>query len=142
MKALLLCLGLTAIGHSIYHLGQKSLPTTANPMVLLMGVYTVALLLAALAMPLFRTPGDAPWTTQLFSRPVLVLGVGVLLIEVGFLLVYRRGGGIQWAGVAVSALSALVLVPVGIAYFKEGLSLGRLLGVVLTLGGLVLMVRK
>ena len=142
MKPLYLCLGLAALGHAVYHLGQKTLPTSANPMALLMGGYTVALLLATLAMPFFRAPGEAAWTAPAFNLPVVILGVGAVLIELGFLLIYRRGGGLQWTGVAVSGLSALVLIPIGITYFREGLSPGRLLGVALTLAGLVLVVRK
>ncbi len=142
MKPLYLCLGLAALGHAVYHMGQKTLPSTVNPMALLMGGYAVAFLLATLAMPFFRAPGEAIWTAPAFSLPVLILGVGAVLIELGFLLVYRRGGGLQWTAAAVSGLSALILVPVGVAYFREGLSPGRLLGVALTLAGLVLVVRK
>ena len=142
MKALFPCLALAALGHAVYHLGQKSLPASVNPMALLMGGYTVALVLATLAMPFFRAPGEAVWSLPAFNLPVFVLGVGAVLIELGFLLIYRRGGGLQWTGVAVSGLSALVLVPLGIAYFREGFSPGRLLGVALTLAGLVLVVRK
>ena len=50
-------LGFAALGHALYHLGQKLLPTQANPMVLLTGAYSVALLLSALAIPFFRSPG-------------------------------------------------------------------------------------
>lgn len=142
MRVLFPCLALAALGHAVYHLGQKTLPASVNPMALLTGGYAVAFLLAALAMPFFRAPGEAAWTAPAFNLPVLVLGVGAVLIELGFLLIYRRGGGLQWTAVAVSGLSALVLVPVGVAYFKEGLSPGRLLGVALTLAGLVLVVRK
>jgi multidrug transporter EmrE-like cation transporter len=73
---------------------------------------------------------------------VLVLGAGVLAIELGFLFLYRRGAGLQWAGIAVTGLSALVLIPIGIAWFREGFSPGRLLGMGLTLAGLALMVRR
>ena len=142
MKALLPCLALAALGHAVYHMGQKTMPASVNPMALLMGGYAVAFVLATLAMPFFRAPGDAPWTAPAFNLPVLVLGVGAVLIELGFLLIYRRGGVLQWTAAAVSGLSALVLVPVGIAFFREGLSLGRLLGIAMTLAGLVLVGRK
>ena len=141
MKPMYAFLALAALGHIIYQVSQKSLPAQANPMVLLAGAYSVALVLAALAIPLFRTAGEAPWRTQVLSLPVLALGVGVLLIELGFLLVYRRGGALQWAGVAVSGLAALVLVPAGVWLFREHFSMGRLLGILLTLAGLVMVSR-
>ena len=84
MKALFPCLALAALGHAVYHMGQKSMPASVNPMALLMGGYAVAFLLATLAMPFFRAPGDAIWTAPAFNLPVLVLGVGAVLIELGF----------------------------------------------------------
>jgi drug/metabolite transporter (DMT)-like permease len=142
MKPFAFYLGFAALGHALYHLGQKLLPTQANPMVLLTGAYSVALLLSALAIPFFRSPGQATGPSQVFNLPVLLLGASAVLIELGFLLLYRKGGGLHWAGVGVSALSALVLVPVGVLVFRESFSLTRLLGVVFTLGGLFLLVRK
>lgn len=139
MKPLLPLLVFTAVGMAIYHLGQKLQPSQANPMVLLAGVYAVALVLSLAALPFFRTPGEPPLATQLLRWPVLVVGVGVLLIELGFLLVYRTGGGLAWVGVAVNALCALLLIPVALVFFREHLTAPRLLGVFLSLAGLVLM---
>jgi len=73
---------------------------------------------------------------------VLVLGGGVLLIEIGFLLAYRVGGGLQWSGVAVNAASALLLLPVALLVFRERFSLARGLGILFTLVGLALLTRK
>lgn len=142
MKPMIPFILLTTLGMGIYHVGQKLQPAHANPMVLLMGVYGVAFALAALAAPLFRTVGDASVASQLLSWPVLAVGVGVLLIELGFLLVYRTGGALQWASIGVSALTAVLLVPVAVLVFRESFSFTRIAGMLLTLAGLVLMTWK
>jgi drug/metabolite transporter (DMT)-like permease len=139
---MLLFLLLAALGNAIYHVCQKSLAPTANPMVLLMAGYAVAFLGAALAAPFFRGASSESWLAQVSSWPVLMLGVSVLMIEIGFLLAYRTGGSVQWSGVAVSGSAAILLLPAALLVFREAFSPVRAMGMVLTLSGLVLMTRK
>jgi drug/metabolite transporter (DMT)-like permease len=107
-----------------------------------MGIYLIAFLLAFAAVPVFHTPGQPIWSRQIISWPVLVVGIGVVLIEGGFLLAYRYGGSLQWSGVAVNGLAAVILIPVAIFAFKEHLSPSRLFGVLLTITGMAFMARK
>jgi drug/metabolite transporter (DMT)-like permease len=139
MKETLLFLAVAALGNVVYHLGQKTLTPAANPMVVLMAVYAVAFVLSMLAAPFFHaTPGASP-AAGVFSWPVLVLALGVVLIELGFVLAYRTGSVLQWSGVAVNGTSALLLVPIALLVFKEPFSAGRLAGILLTLAGLGLL---
>jgi multidrug transporter EmrE-like cation transporter len=73
---------------------------------------------------------------------VFWLGVSVAVIEIGFLLAYRTGGSMQWSGVAVNGLSALMLVPVALLAYRESFDPSRLAGLALTLAGLALMARR
>lgn len=143
MKPSLSFLVLAAFGNALYHIGQKSMPPAANPMVLLMVVYAIAFLLTGLAAPFFpNTPSLAASVSSALSWPILALAFGVALVEVGFLLAYRLGGSLQWYGAAVNGLTVLILVPVAILVFREAFSPMRLLGVATTLVGLVLMTRN
>jgi drug/metabolite transporter (DMT)-like permease len=148
MRPLLLALALATVGNVLYHLAQKLVPPTVRPMAVLMVAYAVAFLLSALALVVWQPAGQP--LRQAFAglgsgpglRVALVLGLGVLLIEVGFLLAYRVGGSLQWSGVAVNGLSALVLIPVAVALFKESFSLTKVLGIALVLGGMALITRR
>ena len=142
MKQLVLFLLIAALGNALYHVSQKTLAPAANPMVLLMAVYAVAFVAAALAAPFFRTSAPIAWTAQVFNWPVLALGVSVLLIEIGFLLAYRSGGSLQWSGVAVNGVSAILLLPAALLVFREAFSPVRAMGLLLTLSGLAIMTRK
>jgi drug/metabolite transporter (DMT)-like permease len=142
MKETLLCLGVAALGNAVYHLGQRTLTPAANPMVLLMAVYALAFGLSAAAAPFFRADPGTGAAAGVLSWPVLVLAVGVVLIELGFVLAYRTGSVLQWSGVAVSGTSALFLVPIALLFFRESFSLVRLGGILLTLGGLWLLARS
>ena len=142
MKPMILFLLLAALGNAIYHESQKSLAPTANPMVLLMAGYAVAFLGAALAAPFFRGASPVSWVAQVATWPVVMLGVSVLMIEIGFLLAYRTGMSVQWSGIAVSGCAAVLLLPVALLLFREAFSPARAVGMVLTLSGLALMTRR
>jgi len=142
MKPVLLALTLATLGAIIYHLGQKTVPATANPMLVLMGAYALAFSLSAMAMPFFRATGTLPWVSQVISWPVAMVGVGALLIEIGFLLAYRSGGSLQWSGVAVNGVAALILFPIAVGVFREAFSWGRAMGVLCVLVGLALLARR
>jgi len=141
MKQPLLFLAIAALGNVTYHLGQKTISPRANPMVLLMAVYGLGFALCGLAAPFFRGRSDPFSAAQVLSWPVLVLGGGVVLIEIGFLLAYRSGDVLQWSGVAVNGAAALLLIPIALIAFREPFSLARLLGIGLTLAGLTLLAR-
>ena len=142
MKDVYWALGVATVGAVIYHSGQKALTPDVNPMVLLIGVYAVAIVLAVMASPFFRAFDQRHGVQQLLSWPVLAVGIGVILIEGGFLVAYRAGGSLQWAGVAVNGLAAVVLVPIAIVAFREQFSASRVVGMVVTLAGMILMTRK
>ncbi len=138
-RALLLFLGVATVGTAASHLAQKAISPTANPMVALMGAYLVAFLACAVTAPFFGLPPARAWAGQLLAPPVVALGVGVFLIEIGFLLAYRSGGGVQWSGVAVNAAAAVLLVPVALVAFREAFTPARAGGLALCLAGLWLL---
>lgn len=142
MKEMLCFLGVATLGSVLYHAGQKALPAQVNPMLLLMGVYVVAFILAALALPFFRDPAHPLRFGPGFPWAMLGVGLGILLIEGGFLLAYRHGASLQWSGVAVNGLAAVVLVPVAVLLFREGFSLAKAMGILLTLSGMALLVKR
>lgn len=150
MKPLLFALILATVGCVIYHLGQKLVPPTAHPMAVLMAAYAVAFTLSVVALPWMQPAGTTGAWRQAYAgmatgqglRVALVLGVGVLLIEVGFLLTYRAGGSLQTSSIAVNGAAAVLLIPVAVALFKEAFTLPKALGILLVLAGLGLMSRR
>jgi drug/metabolite transporter (DMT)-like permease len=150
MKPLLLAFAIATVGSVLYHLGQKLVPPAAHPLAVLMAAYAVAFTLSLAALSWLRPVGaTAPWR-QAFAgmatgpglRVALLLGVGVLLIEVGFLLAYRAGGSLQWSGVAVNGAAAVLLLPIAVLAFKEPFSLPKAAGILLVLAGLALLTRR
>lgn len=133
-----------ALGNTVYHIGQKSLHDTAvHPMLILLMYYLAAMVLCLLAMPFFGKVLQLGSAVALLGNwRVWLVALGILLIELGFLLTYQAGGSAQWGGVAVNGMAALVLIPLSMWFFHEHFSWTKLLGILTTLLGLYFLVKK
>ena len=131
--------GLAILSNLLYNVSQKLMPSAANPAVVLAVAYLIGLGLSVTVLwiffPLQTSLGQAVrqlnWTT-------LTLGVAVVGIELGFLLGYRAGWRISLLQIMVSTSVTLLLIPLGLAAFREKVSGVNVAGVVLCLAGLVL----
>ena len=74
---------------------------------------------------------DLNWTS-------LVLGLAILGLEFGYLMAYRAGWNISVGTLVANIILALMLIPVGIFFFKEGFELQKVLGAGFCIIGLVL----
>jgi len=143
MKPSILFLAIATLGIVVYHLGQKAIPEGTNPMAVLVAAYGVAFVLSAVALPFFQTAGPAPaWHGILLDRGTLALALGAFLIELGFLLAYRHGASLQTSGLIVNGLAAVALIPFALLLHRESLTLDKVAGILLTVAGMGLMMRK
>jgi drug/metabolite transporter (DMT)-like permease len=142
MKPIILFLLIAVIGNVLYHIGQKTLSQTINPMLLLMTLYALAFILAAVAYPFFQKDAAPVSFSILVSRPILLMTLGAFLVKIGLLLAYRTGGSLQWSGSFVNGFAAIILIPIALIFFKEHLSLAKISGIILAIAGLALLACK
>ncbi|NJL36943.1 MAG: hypothetical protein HC840_32370 [Leptolyngbyaceae cyanobacterium RM2_2_4] len=132
-------MGLAIVGVVLYHLAVKLQPHSVSPFLILAMAYCVAALLSTgiyLVMPFGTTAvKDALLSSSCF-------GVVIVVVELGFLLVYRAGWDTSVAGVFATVAATVFLVPVGVFFLKENVSRANLLGILLCLVGLFLASRK
>jgi drug/metabolite transporter (DMT)-like permease len=128
-------------GSLMYHVAAKSVPKTLEPLAALVGVYTTALAASLAAYALARQGSTPLHLSALWHPTVAVVGLGVLMIELGFLLVYRAAWPVSIASVMMNGIVAVLLLPIGAALFGEPITAVRVAGVVLCLLGLSLLQR-
>ena len=133
---------LTILGSTLYHLSQKSIPKTANPLIALIIAYIVGILLCAFFTIYYPSDKSLLNTIKDMNWAVITVGIGAAMIEIGFLLAYRAGWNISITGTLIGAAVTLILVPIGMIVFKERLSLWNLLGIVCCILGLFLVSRR
>ncbi len=126
-------------GQVFYHITQKLVAPDAHPMLSLIIFYLGA---ALLCLPLFYLfPLEQPLAAALSNLNWAVLGVcvAIVLIELGFLLLYRVGGELSTSSVVTSAVTAVVMLLVGTVFLKEAVTIPKVAGVGLCLAGIALL---
>jgi multidrug transporter EmrE-like cation transporter len=132
---------LAIAGSLVYHTAAKSIPKALDPAAALIGLYATALAGSVVTFALLKS---GPLSLQLgrFWHPtVAMVGIGALMIELGFLLAYRGAWPVSTASVIANAVVAVLLLPLGALVFGEAFTIDRALGVVLCLIGVSLLQR-
>ena len=125
-------------GSLLYHVAAKSVPKTVAPLAALIGVYFTALVASMIAYAVANRASLSPMSA--IGHPTIAaVGLGVLMIELGFLLTYRAAWPVSMASVMMNGIVAVLLLPVGAALFGETITAVRLMGVVFCLLGLTLL---
>ncbi|MBX9348404.1 hypothetical protein [Chromobacterium piscinae] len=129
---------LAVAGSVVYHLSIKQLPQAVNPFFSLAVSYGLAMSLCLAGM-WWLPAGQRGMSALNWSS--LGVALGILGIEMGFLLAYRAGWNLGYAALSSNVLSTALLLPIGYWLFRENLSPGRLAGLGLSLAGLWMMLR-
>lgn len=137
-----LSIALVVFGNVIYHLGQRRIPPAANPIVATFAAYIVALVVTAGTFPLLAQNVELRTAWRSLNAMTLLVGIGIVAIELGFLLAYRAGWLLSNASVTANVLVAVIFVAIGVGFLREQMSPGRLAGVALCLVGLWLVTRS
>jgi len=133
---------LTALATTVYHVAQKSVAPGANPLVSLVMTYLTALGVSLGAL-LASTGGRAlAASVHKLNWASYVVGVSIFGVELAVLLAYRAGWRISLASVVANVATALLLVVVGLLFYREHLAAKHVLGVGLCLAGLVLVAQR
>lgn len=140
-------------GLLIYQVSQKVVPKTSNPFWFVAVSYGMGMamcLALALVMPRFSSGNHGTATPASaivsFDRKLLMcafgLGLGATLIEIGYFLGYRNGWAISELPVLVMVSTSICLAVIGAAWFREDLSISRVIGLVSCCIGIYLVLRK
>jgi len=122
----------------LYNISQKSTPQKANPFSALLVTYLTAAAISAFVLlftrnekGFFQTFKDLNWTS-------IVLGCAIVGLEFGYLMAYRAGWNISVGSLVANIFLALLLIPIGILFYKEGFEPSKILGAVFCIAGLLL----
>lgn len=132
---------LVIAGNVIYHLGQRAIPREADPVVATLGAYLIAIVVTLATIPFLAADGAVRAGWRALNASTVAVGIGIVAIELGFLLAYRAGWRLSTASITANATVALVLVGIGAVVYREALTAGRLTGIGLCVVGLWLVTR-
>lgn len=137
-----LSIAITIVANLIYHISQKSISQTANPIISIIVSYLFALVVSICLIPFSPTKISLMNDLRALNWATIAVGIAIVGVELGFLLAYRTGWNISVAATVCSSTCMILLICVGIFYFKEQLSPSKMAGIILCLVGLIMIVRK
>lgn len=122
--------------NTLYHVCSKSTPRDANMFMSLIVTYLVATA-SSIAFYLFSVQNRGlVLDIKSLNWPSILLGIGVFGIELGFIKMYRAGWNISAASLLTNAAISILLIFIGLIFYREHLSTNQMIGIVLCLAGL------
>ncbi|NLK88507.1 MAG: EamA family transporter [Clostridiaceae bacterium] len=126
----------------MYNISQKSTPEKANPFVALLVTYTTAIVITAGVLIFNRPEKGLIQSFKELNWTSLLLGLAIIGLEFGYLMAYRAGWNISVGSLVANIILALMLIPIGIIFYKERFELTKILGSVFCIIGLILINKK
>ncbi|KOF57446.1 membrane protein [Clostridium sp. DMHC 10] len=133
---------LIVLSNVFYNICQKSTPEKANPFSALVVTYFTATVLSSMAL-LFTKHDKGIWGSfKQLNWTSIVLGFSIVGLEFGYLMAYRAGWNISVGSLVANIILAIVLIPIGIIFYKEGFEVNKIMGAAFCIIGLILINRK
>jgi drug/metabolite transporter (DMT)-like permease len=132
-SALIAILG--AVGYQYF---VKRVPAEINPVVSIIAVYVVVLLLGIALLPFFPAEGGLVGHIRQVSWVQVAVAACVLLLELGFLLMYRHGWNLSLGNLVTGVFINIILFTIGVAWLGEKISPINAIGIAISILGVAL----
>ena len=126
------------IGAVGYQYFVKRVPASLNPIVSVIGMYVVVLAIGVILLPLFPADGGLRHHFRQLSWIQIALAISVIMIELGFLLMYRYGWSLGTGNLVTGVFINLVLVGLGVSLLGEKVNHINAIGMVSCILGVAL----
>lgn len=130
------------LSNILYNICSKSTPEKANPFSSLFITYLTGTIITVIAFNFYKTNKGFFQSLKDLNWTSIVLGFCIVGLEFGYIMAYRSGWNISVGSLVANILLALMLVPVGMLFFKEGFGLNKILGIVFCIVGLIFINKK
>lgn len=122
----------------LYHLSQKLIPANVYPLTSLAVTFAVALIITLILLPIFPPPTKILDSFRQLNWATIGVAIAIIGVDIGFLLVYRAGWNMSEASLVGTLFVSLILLPIGLYFFKEKLTPVNLAGILICIVGLVM----
>jgi drug/metabolite transporter (DMT)-like permease len=129
---------LIIVSNILYNICQKSTPQNVDPFSALLTTYLTAVILTLIAAQFYKSDKGFMQSFSELNWTSIALGVSIVGLEFGYLLAYRAGWNISLGSLVANIILALMLIPIGVIFFKEGFDPHKILGVSFCIVGLII----
>ena len=120
----------------VYHLLSRKIPSGVNPFAGLIITYAVACVFSII-MFFMTCRRDITQEISKLNIYSILMGFAVVGIEGGFLMMYRNGWEVSKGSLVANILLAVVLAFIGFLFLKEEVTVKKMIGIALCVGGVI-----
>lgn len=128
---------LIVMSNVLYNIVTKLTPTKVNPFASLFVTYLVAAVVTLIAYQINKSDRTFLQSLKDLNWSSYVLGFVIVGLESGYIVAYRAGWNISIGSLVANISLAILLIPVGLFFFKEDFSVNKVIGVTLCVIGLI-----
>lgn len=122
-----------------YNLLTRATPRGVNPYFSLLGTYLMSAAAAAVMYLLTRHGTTAAENLRQMDWTSWALGLALVGLETGYIYLYRAGWKLSLGSLVANITLAVILLFIGLAVFRETITLRQWAGAALCVGGLLLL---
>lgn len=126
------------LSNTIYHICSKSTPQNINVFASLTLTYVIAGVASLILYFVTEKNGNLIAEYKNLNWASFVLGIAIIGLEFGNIFMYKVGWNISTGQLVQAALLAVVLVFIGYLMYKEQITITKVAGIIVCLGGLYL----
>ncbi|GAW98098.1 hypothetical protein [Secundilactobacillus mixtipabuli] len=122
---------LTICANVLYQLSARSVSHTIDPFFSLIITYSAALLGSLVMFLISGSHQSLNYNFHQLNWASVTMGLSIIFVEFGYMLTYKSGAPIGSTPMTVNIGLTLLLIPIGLIFLQESLTLRNLVGVVL-----------
>ena len=133
---------LLLVGSNVfYHISAKSTPGSINPLASVGITYITGAIVAFLLYFLTSPVKNLATEYSYLNWTPFILGLSIVGLEIGNLYMYKVGWNISIGSLVSNIALAVILIIIGVMLYKEVITIEKIIGIALCLGGLILINR-
>lgn len=130
---------LTAIIGTVgYHHLVKKIPLTIDPIISVISIYIGVLMIGGIILPFIYSGPRMMESIKQLGWVQLGIAICIILIELGFILMYRSGWDLSIGNVVTGVFINLALMAIGVFILREKLHIINLIGVLVCIAGVAM----
>lgn len=127
---------LVVLSNTFYQVCAKSVPGGINPLASLTVSYSVGAIISLILYFALNKNANLFEEYKHLNWAPFVLGIAIVGLEVGYIYAYKVGWPVSIAQIVQAAMLAVILIFVGFFFYKEAITLNKIVGIVVCLIGL------
>lgn len=127
--------------NSLYHVCAKSTPATVEPLAALTVTYLTATVCSLVLFFLVGGNKNLLQEVHKVNWTSFTLGLSIVILELGYLFVYRAGWKVGMGSLVANVGLACVLLVIGLVFYKESFSARQLVGMGICVLGIFLITK-